>query len=113
MIALKECTKNNTDERFLVIGGYDDVDRPTKTAEIFSGGSSGGFFLTGSMSVERVRHAVVCLANGKALVTGGIDASGHILNSAEIYDITTGLFHPVAGRDEFGASRAYGDLADQ
>lgn len=103
MIELKECTGNNADERFLIVGGYDDTNRPVKTAEIYSGGSPGGFFQTGSMSVERVRQAVVCLPNlpnfpsGRVLITGGIDANGRILDSAEIYDPATGLFTLLQG----------------
>ncbi|NKE70898.1 kelch repeat-containing protein [Candidatus Manganitrophus noduliformans] len=91
-ILFRECNQNAQDDRFLVVGGYDETNRPIKTAEIYSGGANGGFFLTGSMSVERVRQALVCLPDGKILVTGGIDASGRVLDSAEIYDPVTGLF---------------------
>lgn len=92
MIPFRDCNGNGQDDRFLLVGGYDETHRPTKTAEIYSGGANGGFFLAGSMSVERVRHALVCLPDGKVLVTGGIDASGRVLNSAEVYDPVTGLF---------------------
>lgn len=91
-IPFRECNQNAQDDRFLVVGGYDETNRPIKTAEIYSGGANGGFFLTGSMSVERVRQALVCLPDGKILVSGGIDASGRVLDSAEIYDPVTGLF---------------------
>jgi hypothetical protein len=98
MIPFQDCKRDPQsppDDRLLIIGGYDETNRPLRTAEIYSGGGNGGFFLTGSMSVGRVRHAVACLTEEKILVTGGIDASGHILNSAEIYDLATGLFTPL------------------
>lgn len=94
IIPFKDCNGNPQDNLFLVVGGYDDTNQPTNSAEIYSGV---GFVSTGSMSVKRVRHALVCLppdpqGNIKILVTGGIDASGRILSSAEIYDPVTGLF---------------------
>ncbi|WDT74782.1 MAG: hypothetical protein MPW16_16145 [Candidatus Manganitrophus sp.] len=106
-ILFRECNQNAQDDRFLVVGGYNETNRPIKTAEIYSGGANGGFFLTGSMSVERVRQALVCLPDGKILVTGGIDATGRVLDSAEIYDPVTGLFTLLQARDELGAGRTY------
>jgi len=92
MIPFRDCNGNAQDDRFLVLGGRDNTDRPLKTAEIYSGGTNGGFFLAGSMSVERVRHAVVCLTEETILVTGGIDAAGRVLDSAEIYHLRDGKF---------------------
>ena len=92
MIFLRDCNKSlpTQDDRFLVVGGYDGNNQPLKTAEVYS---NGGFARTfGSMSVGRVRHAVVCLPNGTILITGGIDINGLILDSAEVYDPATGLF---------------------
>lgn len=98
MIPFRDCNGIKEDDRFLVVGGYNEDNLRTRTAEVYS---DGAFILTNnSMSVERVGHAVACLppdpeGNIKILVTGGIDASGHILNSAEIYDVRTGLFTPL------------------
>lgn len=88
MIALKDCNSSAPDGQFLIVGGYDNNNRPLKTAEIFSyNGSSGGFSPTaGAMEVGRVRHAVVCLPGGKVLITGGIDLNGKILDTAEVFD---------------------------
>lgn len=47
--------------------------------------------LTGSLSVARTGHTETLLADGRVLVTGGIDsATGSILKSTELYDPTTG-----------------------
>lgn len=92
MIFFRDCNGNlgPQDDRFLITGGYDKDNLPIKTAEVYS---NGGFsFTLGSMSIERVRHSVVCLSNGKMLITGGIDASGRVLDSAEVYDPTTNSF---------------------
>ncbi|CAF1651245.1 unnamed protein product [Adineta ricciae] len=43
---------------------------------------------TGTMSVARYRHTASILSNGKVLVTGGYN--GVSLNSAELYDLSTG-----------------------
>lgn len=98
MISFRDCNKDAQVDRFLVVGGEDNTDRRIKTAEIYSGGASGGFSQTDSMSVARVRHAVVCLPDGKILVTGGIGANGLVLESAEIYDPGSGLFTPIQAR---------------
>ncbi|MBI3803173.1 MAG: hypothetical protein HY282_05360 [Nitrospirae bacterium] len=86
------CDANSQDDRFLVVGGYDDINKPLKTAEIYSGGSNGGFLAAGAMSVGRVRHAVVCLPGGRVLVTGGIDLNGRIVNSAEMWNLGSNAF---------------------
>ncbi len=92
MIPFRDCNGVPSDNRFLVVGGFDADDRSTKTAELYSGA---GFIETGSMSVERVRHAVVCLTEEKILVTGGIDEKNRVIKNAEIYDLSTGLFTPL------------------
>jgi hypothetical protein len=50
--------------------------------------------LTGSMATPRSWHAWTTLADGKVLVTGGLNA-GVILASSELYDLTTGTFTPT------------------
>jgi pimeloyl-ACP methyl ester carboxylesterase len=47
------------------------------------------------MSVARNLPTATTLDNGKVLVTGGIDVNGVVLNSAEIYDTTIGMFLPT------------------
>ena len=40
---------------------------------------------TGTMQTARELHALVRMASGKALSIGGVDGSGNVLNSAEVY----------------------------
>jgi len=44
------------------------------------------------MTTARAEHTATLLPNGKVLVAGGIDASGHAVSSAELYDPTTGIW---------------------
>lgn len=66
------CNPTSPTQLPVSVGGYDDLDQPSRGAP--------------AMTVGRVRHAVVCLSDGKFLVTGGIDPLGNVLDSAEIYD---------------------------
>jgi hypothetical protein len=48
------------------------------------------------MTVRRISHVAVSLADGKILVVGGRQARrGEILSSAEIFDPSTGKFEPT------------------
>ena len=49
-----------------------------------------GWVNTGSMNNARDLHTASVLTNGKVLVTGGWNSS--ILNSAELYDPSTGTW---------------------
>lgn len=89
MIGLKECNPA-APERFLVTGGFGAGHLPLAEAEIYTAGIN--FQPAGPMSIGRVRHAVVCLPDGRVLVTGGQDPAGRHLNSAEIYNPATGTF---------------------
>jgi hypothetical protein len=65
-----------------------------------------GLRLAGSMSTARAAHRAVALPDGRILVAGGWATSDKIdMNSAEIYDPTTGTFSPAAAmgqaRDTF------------
>ncbi|WP_257453135.1 kelch repeat-containing protein [Archangium lipolyticum] len=64
----------------------------------------GTWSFTGGMSTARRFHTLTLLANGKVLVTGGLDASGARVSSAELYDPATGEWTAVAG---MGTGRAY------
>ena len=76
----------------LIAGGWTDGSRmnATATTEIWSPSSlatSPGFFTSGpSMSTARAQHTATLLSNGKVLITGGVDAAGNPLNTAEVYD---------------------------
>jgi hypothetical protein len=60
--------------------------------------TSGSFTATGSMIYGRVQSAAALLSDGRVLVTGGDQIQyGAILNSAEVYDPTTGKFSLTAG----------------
>jgi hypothetical protein len=59
---------------------------------LYNGGNpTGTFSSTGSMRAMRAFHTVTLLPNGKVLVTGGYNGTGH-LASAELYDPATGIF---------------------
>ena len=56
---------------------------------------------TGSMTAARVYHASITLSDGRVLVSGGVDGTGHILASAEMYDPHSGQWS-AAGRMSAG-----------
>ena len=79
------------DGRVLVAGGDDGSLAPgsaLSSVEIYTSGS--GWVAGEPMKSVRLDHAAVLLADGRVLVAGGIDANGTALNTAEIYDPTTG-----------------------
>lgn len=90
------------DGRVLIVGGADIGGTGgimTNTAEIFDP-TNGTFTLTGSMSSPRGYHTATILGtNGKVLIAGGKSGSSGstALNSAEIYDPTSGTFSPTTG----------------
>ena len=61
----------------LIVGGYDQSDGPTATAELFDP-ASGAFWPTGPMSVGRAGPAAALLPDGRVLVIGDY-------TTAEIY----------------------------
>ena len=85
-----------SDGRVLVAGGDDGSLTPTSalsSVEIYtpgSGGSAGSWSAAESMQKVRLDQAAVLLDDGRVLVAGGVDASGTALNTAEVYDPTTG-----------------------
>jgi subtilase family serine protease len=82
----------------LVVGGQSTAGGlpPLASAELYTP-STRTFALTGAMSTPRHFHQSTLLADGRVLVTGGLNAfSTGILGSAEIFDPFTGNFTGVA-----------------
>jgi hypothetical protein len=69
---------------------------PLASAELFDP-ASGSFKGTGNMVAPRTLHAATLLGDGKVLVTGGDSGndSSTPLATAEIFDISTGMFTPT------------------
>jgi Galactose oxidase, central domain len=51
-----------------------------------------GFKAASSMTTTRTGHTATLLTNGKVLVTGGVDANGLVLATAELFDPASGNF---------------------
>jgi hypothetical protein len=87
------------DGRFLIAGGYTDVEIALASAEVYDP-SADAFSPTGSMADARGLHTATRLADGRVLIAGGGPASwiGNglpYLASAELYDPATGTFLPT------------------
>ena len=54
--------------------------------------ASGTWNPTGSLATGRYGATAVVLISGKVLLAGGVDSSGNVLSSTEIYDPTTGIW---------------------
>ena len=69
---------------------------PLASAELFDP-ASGSFTKTGTMASPRTLHTATLLGNGKVLVVGGDSGNGFSspLATAEIFDISTGMFTPT------------------
>jgi WD40 repeat protein len=80
-----------SDGRVLIVGGRGD--KVNAIAEIYDP-KTRRFIDTGSLMTARYKHTAGLLPDGRVLIAGGSDErdwSGN-LNSAEIYDLTTGKF---------------------
>jgi galactose oxidase-like protein/uncharacterized protein DUF4214/Kelch motif protein len=77
---------------------------PNVDRENLSTGAPTAWIVTGSMVTRRHQHTATLLANGKVLVAGGNDGSGHILATAELYDPATGTWTPTG---PMGMAREY------
>jgi hypothetical protein len=89
------------DGRVLITGGlpngrdYASNPRFLSSAEIFDP-LNGTFTATGSMASTRTYHSAALLADGRALITGGVTENRSTsLATAEIYDPRTGMFSPA------------------
>jgi Galactose oxidase, central domain len=84
--------------KVLIAGGEDARGYAVARAETYDPAMS-AFVPTGSMGVGRYGHTATALPGGDVLIAGGerIDEDGFdiALSSAEIYDPTTGRFHPT------------------
>lgn len=57
---------------------------PLATAELFDS-QTGAFSPTVSLTTPRAWHTATLLGNGEVLLTGGVDAPGNVLATAELY----------------------------
>jgi hypothetical protein len=85
--------------KVLIAGGEDAKGYALTRAEIYDPALA-SFIPTGSLSVGRYGQTATSLGNGEVLIAGGerIDEDGFdiALSSAEIYNPSTGKFHPTA-----------------
>ena len=54
-----------------------------------------GFLYTGSLTTGRDHHTATLLNNGTVLIAGGLDSTGYVSTSAEVYSPTTGTLSPT------------------
>jgi deoxycytidylate deaminase len=86
------------DGRVLVAGGYNGAT--LDSAELYDP-QSGTFSPAASMTAARSHHTATVLADGTVLVTGGSNSESAPtggLNTAELYDPSTGLFSATNGQ---------------
>jgi N-acetylneuraminic acid mutarotase len=77
----------------LLVGGSTDsnLTHAIASAEIYNA-KTGSFTATGSMASERTGPAAIFVSDGTVLVTGGVDSTGTILSTAEVFDPKAGSF---------------------
>jgi hypothetical protein len=84
--------------KVLIAGGEDAKGYAVTRAEVYDPAAT-SFIPTGSMGVGRYGHTATALPSGEVLIAGGerIDEDGFdiALSSAEIYNPSTGRFHPT------------------
>ncbi|HEY8845606.1 MAG TPA: kelch repeat-containing protein, partial [Candidatus Limnocylindrales bacterium] len=94
-----------SDGRVLVAGGTDLPNAESASGEMLASAelydpTTGTFSPTGSMATARVGQTATTLADGRVLVTGGVElltktGPGPFLASADRYDPTTGTFSAI------------------
>jgi hypothetical protein len=78
----------------ILISGATLATGPIRPASAQADASSWSY--TGSLNTPRSRYTATLLPNGKVLVTGGDNADGGVLASAELYDPSTGTWSLTA-----------------
>jgi N-acetylneuraminic acid mutarotase len=84
------------DGRILVVGGTDGLNpaQPLSTSELFDP-AAGRWLSAGSIGAARTQFTLTALADGRALVAGGVTADGSApLRSTLIYDPVANLWSP-------------------
>ena len=77
------------DGRLLITGGSNG-NGAVNTADFFS--AAGNFLPAPAMNFARTQHTATVLQDGTVLIAGGVDATGASLNSAEIFDPSSGAW---------------------
>ena len=80
--------------KVLVAGGYNWSFQSLSSAELYDP-VTGTWSGTGSLNTDRTDHTATLLPNGRVLVAGGYNVRGNgfnTINSAELYDPTTGTW---------------------
>jgi Big-like domain-containing protein/Kelch motif protein len=81
--------------RVLVLGGP-SADAAATSADVYDPAAN-VFTPTGALNIARSHYAATPLADGRVLVTGGLDQAGLPIADAELYDGTAGAFR-LSGR---------------
>ncbi len=80
----KSCDPALVSESLLVVGGFNDLNSPSMGDP--------------PLRTGRVRHTVACLPDGRILVTGGIDDTGTVLDTVEVYDPDSNTYTLLSAR---------------
>ena len=85
--------------KVLVIGGTDSNLNNLATAEIYDPGTGAFTAVPGMMAGARATHTATLFTsgpdNGKVLVAGGLDHTGNVSNTAELFDPVSGSFSAI------------------
>ena len=80
--------------KVLVVGGVNNNGVLTNSAELYDP-ATGMWTSTGNLNTDHLTHTATLLSNGKVLVAGVstlVDDFFNFVNSAELYDSTTGMW---------------------
>jgi hypothetical protein len=81
------------DGRVLIAGGGDLGNNNSALARsLLFDPATGQFIATGALTVSRIGHAAVRLADGKVVILGGVDDKDPAATRVEVYDPVTGAF---------------------